>query len=307
MHRSKRIRPICALTIAGSDSGGGAGIQADLLTFAAHGIYGATVVIAGTAQNTRGVVSVESFSPRFIAEQMDAVFSDLAPAAVKVGMLCDARQVRTVASGLRRHRARNVVLDPVIRATSGTELLSPAGVRAVVRELLPLCDLVTPNLDEAAALAGMEIRSAVDQESAARRIAELGARAVLVKGGHRPGERIRDALWDGEQVLIVEGRRIPTAATHGTGCTLSAAIAAGLALGLPLRDAVAQAVRYVRRALKRGVFPGEGVGVPGRVPARLTPRGRTGTRATSKRSPRSRSARRRGRRRVPGPGSYRSP
>src|SRR5512141_585424 len=167
MRSAKRIRTISAVTIAGSDSGGGAGIQADLLTFAAHGVHGATVIVAGTAQNTNGILAVEAFSPRFVARQVDAVFTDLAPAAVKIGMLCDARHVRVVAAGLQRHRARNVVVDPVLRATSGRRLLSPDGVRALEREVLPLCDLVTPNLDEAAALSGLPIRTDVDLREAA--------------------------------------------------------------------------------------------------------------------------------------------
>ncbi|MDQ5856786.1 MAG: bifunctional hydroxymethylpyrimidine kinase/phosphomethylpyrimidine kinase, partial [Acidobacteriota bacterium] len=223
-----------AVSIAGSDSGGGAGIQADLSTFAAHGLHAATVVVAGTAQNTRGVVAVEAFSPRFVAAQLDAVFSDLAPAAVKIGMLFGPRHVRAVAAGLRRHGARNVVLDPVLASTGGVPLLSPAGLRALTRDLLPLCDVVTPNLEEAAALAGFAVETEEDARKAARRIGSLGARAVLVTGGHGRGDRIADVLWTGRRFRVFEGRRIHTAATHGTGCTLSAAIAANLALGYRL-------------------------------------------------------------------------
>jgi hydroxymethylpyrimidine/phosphomethylpyrimidine kinase len=254
---------VSAVTIAGSDSGGGAGIQADLLTFAAHGVYGATVIVAGTAQNTRGIASVAPFPARFVAEQLEAVLSDLAPRAVKIGMLYDAARVRAVASGVRRHRPPNVVVDPVFRASSGAALLSPAGVRELRRTLLPLADLVTPNLEEAALLAGMEIATDSDRREAARRIARLGPRAVLLTGGHAAGDRIRDLLWDGKRLRTFDHRRIATAATHGTGCTLSAAIAANLARGRTIEEAVSRAIRYVSAALRRGVFPGRGVGTPG--------------------------------------------
>jgi hydroxymethylpyrimidine/phosphomethylpyrimidine kinase len=303
----RRVRPITVVSIAGSDSGGGAGIQADLLTFAAHAVYGATVVVAGTAQNSRGVVAVEPFSPRFVSRQIDAVFSDLAPAAVKIGMLWDARTVRAVAAGLRRHRAKNVVLDPVLVSTSGVPLLSVAGLRALRGDLLPVSDLVTPNRDEAAAISGVAIRTEHDVRQAARRIGDLGACAVLVTGGDAPGERVRDVLWNGKGFRTFGHRRIATAATHGSGCTLSSAIAANLALGDSLEAAVSRAIRYVARTIARGLFPGSGAGVPGRLPGNLTPRSRTGNRVTSTRSPRSRSSRRRGRPRGRGRGSSPSP
>jgi hydroxymethylpyrimidine/phosphomethylpyrimidine kinase len=292
------------VSIAGSDSGGGAGIQADLLTFSAHGVWGVTVVVAGTAQNTRGVVSVEPFSPRFVARQIDAVFSDFAPAAVKIGMLYDAGHVRAVAAGLRRHRATNVVLDPVLSSTGGFSLLTGEGLRALRRDLLPLCALVTPNRGEAARLAGMaSARTDDDLALAARRITELGAPAILVTGGEGAGGRIRDVLWHGGGRRVFERRRIATRATHGTGCTLSSAIAANLALGFALEEAVSRAIRYVRAALKRGIYPGGGVGVPGRLPTSS----RTGSRPRRRPSPSSRSAPRRGRRRAPGRGSSPSP
>jgi hydroxymethylpyrimidine/phosphomethylpyrimidine kinase len=264
----RRASRVTAVSIAGSDSGGGAGIQADLLTFAAHGVHAATVIVAGTAQNTRGVASVEAFSPRFVAAQIDAVFSDLAPAAVKIGMLFGPRHVRAVAAGLRRQGARNVVLDPVLAASGGAALLSPAGLRALREDLLPLCDLVTPNLAEAAVLAGFAVETVDDARKAARRIAALGARAVLVKGGHRPGDPIRDVLWTGRRVRVFENPRISTAATHGTGCTLSSAIAANLALAFGLEAAVERGIRYLRASLERGFFPGGGAGVPGHVPGK---------------------------------------
>lgn len=264
--KTRRRRRITAVSIAGSDSGGGAGIQADLLTFAAHGVHAATVVVAGTAQNTRGVVSVEPFSPRFVAEQIDAVFTDLAPAAVKIGMLFGDGQVRAVAAGLARHRARNVVLDPVLASTGGVSLLSLAGLRALRKDLLPRCDVATPNLSEAAILAGMTVETEQGARRAARKIAGLGPRAVLVKGGHGAGDRIVDVLWTGRRFRVFESLRISTAATHGTGCVLSSAIAANLALGLGVEAAVEAAIRYLRGALRRGYFPGGGAGVPGHFP-----------------------------------------
>lgn len=305
--RSRPTAPVCVVSIAGSDSSAGAGIQADLMTFAAHGVYGATVIVAGTAQNTRGVLAVEPFSARFIERQIDAVFTDLRPDAVKIGMLFDAKRVRAVAAGLRKHRPKNVVLDPVILSKHGHALLSPGAVRAMRRDLLPLCDLATPNLDEAAALAAVDVRTDAGRRLAARKIGELGARAVLVKGGHGTGARVRDLLWGGGRFREWDYPRLRTRATHGTGCTLSSAIAANLALGHPLEDAVGRGIRYVRRSLARGVFPGGGIGVPGRLPGRLTARGRSGTPTPRTRSPRSPSDRRRGKRRARGHGSSRAP
>jgi len=264
--RPRGVRPPTAVSIAASDSGGGAGIQADLLTFAAHGVYGATVLTAGTAQNTRGVRAVEPFSTRFLKAQLDAVYEDLRPGATKVGMLVDRARILAVARGLRRHRAANVVLDPVIVAKSGARLLSASALDPLRRELLPLCDLVTPNLPEAAALAGVPVRTLADARLAAGILADLGARAVLVKGGHRRGKETRDVLFDGRFFSEVAAPRIATRATHGTGCTLSAAIAANLALGRSLEDAVVRAVAYLRAGLARGLFPGRGFGVPDHFP-----------------------------------------
>jgi len=257
-----RIRPPSAVSIATSDSGGGAGIQADLLTFAAHGVYGATVLAAGTAQNTRAVTAIETFSVGFLTKQIDAVFSDLRPRAVKIGMLFDAPRIQAVARGLRRHRARNVILDPVMVAKSGARLLQRAAAASLKRDLLPLCDLVTPNLPEAAALSRLPVATNSDRRVAAGAIADLGARAVLVKGGHGRGGEVRDLFFDGRFFTEFVAPRIRTRATHGTGCTLSSAIAANLALGKGLDDAILAAIQYLRAGLARGLFPGRGFGVP---------------------------------------------
>jgi len=261
-------RAVTVVSIAASDSGGGAGIQADLLTFAAHGVHGATVLTAATAQNTREVTAVEPSSTRFIARQIDAVFSDFRPAAVKVGMLYDAPRIRAVAAGLKRHGARNVVVDPVMVAKSGARLLSRAAVATLRDRLLPLADLVTPNIPEAEVLAGMRIRSAAERRIAAAAIYDLGPRAVLVKGGHGRGAGLRDLLFDGRFFTEFTAPRIRTRATHGTGCTLSSAIAANLALGLDLDEAIVAAIRYLRAGLERGRFPGSGFGVPDHFPGR---------------------------------------
>jgi hydroxymethylpyrimidine/phosphomethylpyrimidine kinase len=270
---SKRL-PV-AVSIATSDSGGGAGIQADLLTFAAHGVYGATILAAGTAQNTRAVTGIETFSVPFLNRQIDAVFSDLRPRAVKIGMLFDAPRIRSVARGLKRHRAKKVVLDPVMVAKTGARLLAPAARRSLSRDLLPLCDLVTPNLPEAAALSGLPVATGADRRVAAGAIAALGARAVLIKGGHGRGGEVRDLLFDGRFFTEFVAPRIRTRATHGTGCTLSSAIAANLALGRPLEEAILAAIQYLRAGLEHGLFPGSGYGVPDHFPPSFRRRARS--------------------------------
>ncbi|HEY7573874.1 MAG TPA: bifunctional hydroxymethylpyrimidine kinase/phosphomethylpyrimidine kinase [Thermoanaerobaculia bacterium] len=259
-------RPATVLSIASSDSGGGAGIQADLLTFAAHGLHGATVIVAATAQNSRGVFGIEPLSPAFVRRQMDAVFSDFRPRAVKIGMLFDAPRIRAVAAGLRRWKARGVVLDPVMVSKSGARLLSRRSVGALKKELLPLADLVTPNLPEAQALTGLALRTESDRRLAAGILADLGAKAVLVKGGHARGGEVRDLLFDGRAFTVFAAPRLRTRATHGTGCALSSAIAANLALGRSLEDSVERSIAYLRAGLSRGRFPGKGFGVPDRFP-----------------------------------------
>jgi hydroxymethylpyrimidine/phosphomethylpyrimidine kinase len=239
-----------ALTIAGSDSSGGAGIQADLKTFAALGVYGASVITALTAQNTQGVTGIHDVPAEFIARQIDAVFSDLAVGAVKIGMLSRIEAIETVAAGLERHGARNIVLDPVMVATSGDRLLAKSAVETLTRLLMPRALIITPNLPEAAALLGATpARSEDEMQAQARALIARGAQAVLVKGGHGDGEESVDLLVTPGGVTRLAARRIATTNTHGTGCTLSSAIAAGLAKGLTLEDAVAAAKDYVTGAI----------------------------------------------------------
>ena len=239
-----------ALTIAGSDSSGGAGIQADLKTFAALGVYGASVITALTAQNTSGVVGIHDVPADFVAQQIDAVFSDLTIGAGKIGMLARADVIATVAYGLDRHQARNVVLDPVMVATSGDRLLRAGAVEALGRELFPRALLITPNLPEAAALLETApARSEAEMQAQGERLLAAGAKAVLIKGGHGEGAEAVDLLIDASGTMRLAAPRISTTSTHGTGCTLSSAIAAGLAKGLALPDAVRAAKAYVTAAI----------------------------------------------------------
>ena len=239
-----------AVTIAGSDSGGGAGIQADLKTFSALGVYGATVITALTAQNTHGVSAIHDVPPEFVTAQIDAVFSDLAVGAVKIGMLSRAPVIKAVAQGLDRWKQTQVVLDPVMVATSGDRLLAPDAVDMLRRELLPRARVVTPNLPEAAALLDAKTAaSEAEMQAQAERILALGAKAVLIKGGHGEGEESVDLLLDGKTVTRLAVHRIATQNTHGTGCTLSAAIAAGLAKGQDLATAAREAKEFVTDAI----------------------------------------------------------
>jgi hydroxymethylpyrimidine/phosphomethylpyrimidine kinase len=239
-----------ALTIAGSDSGGGAGIQADLKTFSALGVYGASVIAALTAQNTRGVDAVFEVPPAFVRAQIDAVFSDLAIGAVKIGMLGNAAVVETVAERLSHHRGIPVVLDPVMVATSGDRLLKPDAVEAMRTRLMPLAVVVTPNLPEAAALLDApEAATEDDMVRQAGRLLALGARAVLMKGGHGKAAESVDLLVTPTAAVRFVAARIATKNTHGTGCTLAAAIAAGLAKGQDLTGAVRAAKDYVTAAI----------------------------------------------------------
>ncbi len=246
-----------ALTIAGSDSGAGAGIQADLKTFAALGVYGTSAITAVTAQNTLGVRAVAELDPAVVAAQIDAVLEDIGADAAKTGMLASAAIVEAVASRLRWHGLQSLVVDPVMVAKGGDRLLHVDAVQAVRDLLLPLALVVTPNLPEAEVLAGLPIAGRADLEEAARRIAGLGARYVLVKGGHADGPPT-DVLFDGVTFQDFGGERIRTRHTHGTGCTLSAAIAARLSLGDDVAAAVGAAKRYTAAAIRHA--PGIGGG-----------------------------------------------
>lgn len=244
-------RPPRCLTIAGSDSGGGAGIQADLATFLALGVRGTSAITSVTSQNTLGVTRIDPVPPAGIAAQIEAVLSDIGADAVKIGMVGNEGAIRAVSSALAPRSGLLVVLDPVMIASSGDPLLEPSAVRALVEELFPLAALLTPNLDEASALLGEEVDavSAAGAEKACRALAAKGPRAVLLKGAHAPGDTVRDWLWNGETMVVREHPRRAVPRTHGTGCTLSSAIAAHLALGAALDDAVARALDYVDGAL----------------------------------------------------------
>ncbi|PNS07967.1 bifunctional hydroxymethylpyrimidine kinase/phosphomethylpyrimidine kinase [Solilutibacter silvestris] len=249
------------LTIAGSDSGGGAGIQADLKTFAAHGVHGLSAIAALTAQNTRGVTAVHVPPVEFLRAQLAACFDDFDVGAVKIGMLANREVIDTVVDVLsRRKHARSdlaIVLDPVMIATSGARLLEDSAIDALRTRLLPLADVVTPNVPEAEALGSGQIRTRDDLERAANTLLTLGARSVFLKGGHVPGDPVRDLFLDTNGATTIEHPRIDVEG-HGTGCTLSSAIAANLALGLSPREACLAASDYVHRALLAGSQPGSG-------------------------------------------------
>jgi hydroxymethylpyrimidine/phosphomethylpyrimidine kinase len=242
------------LTIAGSDSGGGAGIQADLKTFSALGCYGMTVITALTAQNTRAVTGIHAVPPAFAAEQMDAVFSDIGTDAVKIGMLYSAELIETVAERLRKYRAANIVLDPVMVAKSGDRLLQEEAIEALKRQLIPLATVITPNLPEAAVLLGSKTIDKGAMPKTAEALAGLGSRSVLLKGGHLTGAESTDCLYltAERRSVFLDGRRFDTPNTHGTGCTLSSAIAAFLARGHDIASSVQQAKDYISDAIRNG-------------------------------------------------------
>ncbi len=242
-----------ALTVAGSDSGGGAGIQADLKTFSALGVYGASAITAITAQNTRQVTQVFELPPDLVAAQIDAVMSDIGADAVKTGMLATAEIIEVVAAKATEHGLRNLVVDPVMVAKSGDRLLREDAVRALRERLLPLATVLTPNLPEAEVLVGHALTSWDDVRESAREVVAMGAAAVVMKGGHRDGPAT-DLLYDGREFHEFTTARVQTASTHGTGCTFASAVAAGLAKGSDLRGAVALAKAYVTKALQ-GAYP----------------------------------------------------
>ncbi len=249
-----------ALTIAGSDSGGGAGIQADLKVFLVLRCHGMSALTALTAQNTLGVSGIHEVPPEFVTAQIDAVAIDIGVDAVKTGMLASAPIIEAVAEGVEAHDLRRLVVDPVFVAKSGDRLLATDAVEALRRRLIPMAAVVTPNLHEAAGLVGGEVGSDDEIRLAAETIHSFGPRAVLIKGGHRPGERATDFYFDGDRFVEIDGPRLDTDDTHGTGCTLAAAIAARLAHGDDLLAAVAYAKEFVTRSIERGLRIGKGYG-----------------------------------------------
>ncbi|MDD5643942.1 MAG: bifunctional hydroxymethylpyrimidine kinase/phosphomethylpyrimidine kinase [bacterium] len=251
-------RPV-VLTVAGSDSGGGAGIQADLKTFYAFGVYGASVITGLTAQNTVGVRSVFKIPPEFVIEQLEAVFDDFDVGAVKTGMLCDARTVETVSEFFVGRNVKNIIVDPVMISKSGHALLEENAVRALVKRLLPLAAVITPNIFEAEKITGIKISSVEDMRLAAGKIVELGAKNVFIKGGHLKGEP-SDVLCSKNRYVVIKGKRQSSLFTHGTGCAVSSAIASCVAKGYNIRMAVRTAKQFVEEGIKKGYNPGKGCG-----------------------------------------------
>ena len=248
-----------ALTIAGSDSSGGAGIQADIKTMTANGVFALCAVTALTAQNTTGVTDIFDSTPHFLAEQLDAVFTDIFPDAVKIGMVSSAELIETIAAKLKEYGAKHIVVDPVMVATSGAKLLRDDAVTALCEKLLPLAEVLTPNIPEAEILSGQTIETEADMRSAAETIGRRYHCAVLCKGGHKVGGA-DDLLWTPQGIRWYRGERIDNPNTHGTGCTLSSAIAANLAKGLALEEAIGQAKAYLTGALRAMLDLGHGSG-----------------------------------------------
>lgn len=247
------------LAIAGSDCSGGAGIQADIKTITMHGLYAMSAITALTAQNTTGVYGILDSTPEFLAQQLDCIFTDIFPDAVKIGMVSDAGLIRVIAEKLKEYQAKNVVLDPVMVSTSGFKLLKDEAAEALIGDLMPLADVVTPNIPEAEVFSGVDIAGSKDMEQAALEIAKSCGGAVLVKGGHGTSTA-NDLLWENGKGVWFCGERIESGNTHGTGCTLSSAIASNLAKGETLEEAVKQAKRYLTDALKAGLDLGKGAG-----------------------------------------------
>ncbi len=248
-----------ALTIAGSDCSGGAGIQADLKTMSALGVFGMSVIVSVVAENTARVISIEDVSPNVIADQIDAVFEDIPPDAVKVGMLSTPACMETVAAKLREYHPTHVVIDPVMYAKNGSPLMQESSIDTLIKTVIPVATLLTPNIPEAEKISGMKIETPEDMQEAAQKIYAMGAGAVLVKGGHYMGDA-RDILFDGKEFHTYVEKRIHTKNTHGTGCTLSSAIASYLALGEPLPEAVGKAKAYVTGAIEHALALGKGCG-----------------------------------------------
>jgi len=247
------------LSIAGSDCSGGAGIQADLKTFSAHGVFGMSVIASVVAENTCRVIEFQDVRPDMIEKQIDAVFEDIPPDAVKIGMLSCRDGMLAVAGKIRKWKPKNIVLDPVMYAKNGCALMAPEAIDTLIRSVVPLSDMVTPNIPEAEKMAGIVIKNRQDMERAAKLIHRMGCKAVLVKGGHSEGDAT-DILFDGQSYYAFSAPRIDTKNTHGTGCTYSSAIASNLALGLPVPEAVEKAKKYVTTAIAHALELGKGNG-----------------------------------------------
>lgn len=247
------------LTIAGSDTCGGAGIQADLKAFSAQGTYGMSVITAVTVQNTQGVFGCQDISPEIIRAQIDAIYSDIEVSGVKVGMVSQIETIHAIADKLEEHQAVNVVVDPVMISKSGFDLMQPEAKEMLIKRLIPLAYVVTPNLPEAEVITGMKINDLVSMEEAAKMIHKMGAKNVLIKGGHLEDDAT-DLLFDGEKIITLHSERIETKNTHGTGCTLSSAIAANLAKGKSVEEAVRIAKAYITVAIQHSLTIGKGVG-----------------------------------------------
>lgn len=247
------------LSIAGSDCSGGAGIQADLKTFSAHGVFGMSVIVSVVAENTSRVIDIQDITPDMIKKQIDAVFEDIEVDAVKIGMLSTPLCMKAVAEKLMQYHPKNVVIDPVMYAKNGCPLMETTAVDTLIKAIIPLADVLTPNIPEAEKIADMRISSAADMETAAKKIVAMGCKAIVVKGGHAIGNAL-DVLYDGEKFYHFETRRIDTKNTHGTGCTFSSAIASQLAKGLSVREAVQKSKEYVTTAIEHSLAIGHGNG-----------------------------------------------
>lgn len=247
------------LTIAGSDCSGGAGVQADLKTFSAHGVFGMSVIVSVVAENTSRVIAIQDITPDMIGKQIDAVFEDIEVDAVKIGMLSSPECMKAVAAKLQEYKPQNIVVDPVMYAKNGCPLMEPTAVDTLIKTIIPLADVLTPNIPEAEKIAGMQISTVDDMEIAAQRIHAMGCKAVVVKGGHAVGNAL-DVLYDGSRIYHFETARIDTKNTHGTGCTFSSAVASHLAKGASIEKAVELAKAYVTTAIKHSLAIGKGCG-----------------------------------------------
>jgi len=247
------------LSIAGSDCSGGAGIQADLKTFSSHGVFGMSVIVSVVAENTSQVIDIQDITPDMIEKQIDAVFEDIEVDAVKIGMLSQPCSMEAVARKLKQYAPQNIIIDPVMYAKNGCPLMNPDSIDTLIKKIIPLGDLLTPNIPEAEKIAGIKIAGIDDMEKAAAKIYQMGCKNVLVKGGHAVGNAI-DVLFDGNEFYRFSAERIDTKNTHGTGCTYSSAIAANLALELDMREAVSRAKEYVTTAIRHSLSIGKGNG-----------------------------------------------